>query len=393
MNPIVSVIIPAYNTSRFIKKTILSVTNQTYQNLEIIVIDDCSQDETVAIVKSLAQLDSRIILKQNSINQGVAAARNTGIQISQGDYIAPLDADDLWHPQKIEKQLEVMLQADDSVGLVYTWLVSIDEEDTPLTTELFPKTNYYIPEGKVYFLLAFSNFASNPSCHLIRRSCFDNVGYYSSKLREMNAQGCEDWDLCLRIAKLYQFKAVPEFLVGYREVFTSMSSNWRTMEKSYKIVMESVEIEHSKYSQKIFRWSESFFYQYLFIKTFNSGHYLDAIICLSKYIRSDFLPLFRTKTYTIYLTCILKILFKPFSLLIWSNHKDWMKFRKNILLLICKRTRKKFSEVDLIINQKEIKLYKWSKPDSIIRYFVLKHRWDEIIKISNYLTEATEDSV
>ena len=105
-NNLVSVIIPAYNTSKYIKKTLESVINQTYSNLEIIVIDDGSTDETVEIVKRLD--DERIVILKNVVNMGVSATRNRGVKYSNGRYICFLDSDDIWCINKIEKQLQFM---------------------------------------------------------------------------------------------------------------------------------------------------------------------------------------------------------------------------------------------------------------------------------------------
>src|SRR3989338_9975584 len=101
-NPLVSVVIPTYNGSRFIKETIQSVLDQTYTNIEAIIVDDGSKDNTPDIVKSIN--DSRIIYIRQE-NAGVSMARNNGINISKGEYIAFLDHDDVWLPCKLERQL------------------------------------------------------------------------------------------------------------------------------------------------------------------------------------------------------------------------------------------------------------------------------------------------
>lgn len=125
--PLVSVILPAYNAEAFIGDTLDSIINQTYINIEVLVVDDGSQDRTAEIVQSIAQKDSRVTLLWQS-NAGVAAARNLAIQKSTGDYIAPIDADDIWYPQKLEKQMQCMLKANPSVGLIYTWTAGVTEK-------------------------------------------------------------------------------------------------------------------------------------------------------------------------------------------------------------------------------------------------------------------------
>jgi glycosyltransferase involved in cell wall biosynthesis len=101
--PLVSVIVPAFNAATTLAEALGSALAQTYKNIEILVVDDGSTDATAAIAREFAAADGRVSLVRRS-NGGIAAARNSGIAVSKGAYIAPLDADDLWHPTKIEKQ-------------------------------------------------------------------------------------------------------------------------------------------------------------------------------------------------------------------------------------------------------------------------------------------------
>lgn len=114
--PAVSVIMPAYNVEKYIEKAIRSVMTQTFTDWELIVIDDCSSDSTPAIVKRLAQEDDRIRFVSNPENCGVAKTRNRGLDLSTGDYAAFLDSDDIWCPQKLEKQLSKMKEAGADFG-------------------------------------------------------------------------------------------------------------------------------------------------------------------------------------------------------------------------------------------------------------------------------------
>lgn len=106
--PKISIITPAYNVSVFLPETIESVLQQTYQDWEMIIVDDCSQDDTFGIAKKYSSLDPRIKVFQNDSNCGVAATRNHALDMAQGDYIAFLDSDDMWLPEKLEKQLSFM---------------------------------------------------------------------------------------------------------------------------------------------------------------------------------------------------------------------------------------------------------------------------------------------
>lgn len=254
--PLVSVIIPAYNASAFITQTLASVVAQTYTNLEILVINDGSTDNTVKIVQQYAHRDRRIHLLQQP-NAGVAAARNLGIQQAKGEFVAPIDADDIWAPNTIASQVEALQTADADVGLVYAWSADINE-----TGQLTGGFKAARVTGNVYNTLVGHNFIGNASATLIRRCCLDAVGSYNTSLRKQNAQGCEDLDLYLRIAEHYPFQVVPQFLVGYRKATNSMSCDYSTMAKSHALVLATVQQHHPNLPLYLYRLSKSNLYMY-----------------------------------------------------------------------------------------------------------------------------------
>ncbi len=230
--------------------------SQTYPNLDIIVVDDGSCDRTVEIVNQLIQKDRRIRLLQQP-NCGVAAARNLAIQNAKGEFIAPIDADDIWYPTQIQRQVQAMQQGGNRIGLVYSWSVDIDEQNLP--TGEFHSAQI---GGNVYTTLIAHNFIGNASATLIRRSCLDQVGGYDPELRHQQAQGCEDWDLYLRISERYEFQVVPEFLVGYRKLSNSMSGDYRTMAKSHRLIMASAHQRSPHVPSYLFNLSSSNLYIY-----------------------------------------------------------------------------------------------------------------------------------
>ena len=122
-NPLVSVVIPSYNSGKFISETLKSVSSQTYEEIEIIVVDDCSTDNTIEIIKK--HNDPRLVLIQLEKNKGVANARNVGIANSKGTYIAFVDSDDVWIKDKLKKQIKIMEQY--HALLSYTAYEIIDE--------------------------------------------------------------------------------------------------------------------------------------------------------------------------------------------------------------------------------------------------------------------------
>lgn len=127
---LVSIIMPTFNCGRFIGESIKSVQEQTYQHWELIVIDDCSNDETISVVLNLKKQDKRISIYQNAQNSGAAVSRNTALKHARGRWIAFLDSDDLWEPTKLEKQIKFM--KDNGCAFSYHDYIEIDENDKEL---------------------------------------------------------------------------------------------------------------------------------------------------------------------------------------------------------------------------------------------------------------------
>lgn len=140
-NPVVSVITPVYNAENFLKETIDSVLNQSYDDFEFLLIDDCSTDKSADIVKNYAEKDSRVKYIKLQENSGAAVARNTGLENAQGRYIAFIDSDDVWYPQKLEKQLTFMQEKKEA--FTYTKYEHITEDGQVQSAPKFPeKLNY-----------------------------------------------------------------------------------------------------------------------------------------------------------------------------------------------------------------------------------------------------------
>lgn len=134
---LVSIIMPTYKCGRFIAESIRSVQAQTYQSWELIVVDDCSEDGTVEIVQELQKQDDRIRLLRNAVNSGAAVSRNAALRQAIGRWVAFLDSDDLWMPDKLEKQIKFM--SENGYAFSYHEYVEIDEEDRPLGVQVSGK--------------------------------------------------------------------------------------------------------------------------------------------------------------------------------------------------------------------------------------------------------------
>ena len=226
--------IPAHNAAATLEQTLDSVRAQTHRALKIIVVDDGSADATARIVACHAQADARMRLLRQP-NAGVAAARNAAIAAGQGEFIAPIDADDLWHPQRTEKQVAAMHRGGPRVGLVYTWFAFIDADGrvTGLSGNLFDS-------GDVLRRLCSGNFVGNGSTPLMRASAVRGAGGYDESLHQRVAQGCEDFQLYQEIAQHFHFGVVPEDLTGYRQLPSAMSNDVLQMFRSSNRVSDEL---------------------------------------------------------------------------------------------------------------------------------------------------------
>ena len=162
-------------------------------------------------------------------------------------------------------------------------------------------------EGDVLVASVMVNFIGNASVPLIRRVCFDQVGGYGVRFFKQNAQGCEDSDLYIRIAASYKFRVVKEFLVGYRKRIGSMSFDYRSMEKSYSILMEDVRQRYPDISSFVYRWSRSRHYLYFSNQSQLRAHYGASILYLCKAVRMDIVLLLYSEFYQRWRSNILQL--------------------------------------------------------------------------------------
>ena len=224
---LVSVVIPAYNAAETLDETLRSVRSQSHHALEIIVVDDGSTDDTGTIAKRHAAIDDRVQVVTQE-NAGLAAARNEGWRHAQSDLIAFLDADDLWAPAKIERQIKALQAGGLHVGLVYCWYVRIDSQSTITRVWEGPRSG-----GHVLEKILAGNFVGNGSSVLVRRQALIDANGFDSGLRAAGAEGCEDWLFLCRVAEMYRYAVVPEHLIGYRYLPHNMSSNRPRMLRSW----------------------------------------------------------------------------------------------------------------------------------------------------------------
>jgi glycosyltransferase involved in cell wall biosynthesis len=284
LTPLVSVIVPVFNAGPSIGETLDSALAQTYRNIEIIVVNDGSNDDTMTAVTKRAHLDSRLRVVEQE-NQGVASARNLGVSAAKGDLIAPLDADDIWDRTKLERQVQRMQECGESVGFVYSWWVWIDEDRRILATS--PRWHL---EGRVLEKLLQVNFTGNASVPLFRRRALELAGGYDSLLRKEGGQGCEDWDLAIRIAERHDVAFVPAVLVGYRRRASGMSAACHAMWRSRALVMKGVEQRQPNIDGEVFQQSADQWALHLAGVSFWSGSYAQAVWWALRGWRSSLRP-------------------------------------------------------------------------------------------------------
>lgn len=233
--PEISVVIPVYNGQKTIKQTIDSVLNQSFLDFELLIINDGSTDSTLEVLSQIQDPRLKIFSFPNG---GLSASRNRGISLASGEFIAFIDADDLWMPDKLEAQVKA-LQDNSQAGLAYSWTDFIDEN-----SEFLFAGDRIFWSGDVAEKMLVCNFLEHGSNPLIRKQAFVEFGVFDESLK-----AAEDWDMYLRLASRYHFACVPSVQVLYRRSGNSMSTNiskqesasLQVIERAYERVPESLQ--------------------------------------------------------------------------------------------------------------------------------------------------------
>lgn len=248
----VSVVIPAFNRLDMLRRAVASVTAQTCRDLEILVVDDGSDDDVAGALSDMT--DARLKVVRHSRNRGAAAARNTGIALATGEYVAFLDSDDEWLPNLVERQLAGFASAPPETVMVYVGVRVVPPVKPP--RDRFPR-------GRLAQALMVRNVIGSTSCVMVRRTALEAIGGFDETL-----PSCQDWDLYMRLARLGPVEAVPETLVVYRihgnsitgSALASITGHRRLRRKHAAAIAAlppSLRAEHEMAMTELFLWKRA----------------------------------------------------------------------------------------------------------------------------------------
>ena len=323
----VSVIIPVYCAEKYVEATVRSLLAQTYENFEALIIDDGSPDGSIEICQQFKDPRIKIITQEN---RGLAGARNTGIRHAQGYYIAFLDADDLWLPEKLAKHIE-HLENSSNVGVSFSPSELIDESGNSLGTYLMPQ----LKEINVSDLFR-QNPVGNGSAAVVRREVFDEIKfqdelygtveyfYFDDSLRRN-----EDIEFWLRVAIQTDWKleGIPEYLTLYRVNSGGLSANFFKQLESWEQVLEKT---HSYAPELVAQWgslSKSYQLRYLARNALRLHAGSEAVQLIHQALAADWRILLKEPRRTLFILAVahtLRLLPKPLYSYIEALASKWI---------------------------------------------------------------------
>ncbi len=276
--PVVSVIVPAWNSARTIAATLDSVAAQTLQPLEVVVTDDGSSDGTAAIARSFAGRLPRLRVLQQS-RRGPSAARNVAIASCSGEFVAPIDSDDVWKPRYLAAHLDALIRAPDA-GFSYCPHELIDEAGTRIRGPLA-----FNLQGGLFGPMLLTNMVGNGSCAVFRKSAMEEAGCYSSPLADW--VGAEDYAMQLRIAARHPVIAVNQCLASYRMRSGSLSDAGDQVRKARIAAVDQALREFGPCPLQVERWTRGDASRVLAVDAIRKGHWPRAISLGIHALRQD----------------------------------------------------------------------------------------------------------
>ncbi len=246
----VSVIIPVYNAARFLDRTLGSIFAQTYKNIEIVLVDDCSKDESAEIIARYQKEHPEIVYHLQETNQGAAVARNTALELAKGRYVAFLDSDDMWYPEKIERQITLMKEKD--AAFCYTAIEMVNNDDEVV------KKKRKVKEKIDYRFLLHNTMIATSSVLSDRKK----TGDFRMPLRR-GGQDYATWLMLLRDGTVAY--GINEALVKYRVGNSSLSSNkFKSIKQVWQIQTQDEKIGKISALFHVFCFSINALIKYLF---------------------------------------------------------------------------------------------------------------------------------
>lgn len=276
--PRVSVVVPAYNVSKYIQEALASLEKQTFSDFEVLIVDDGSTDDTAAVVQKFIQRDSRFQLLHKP-NGGLSSARNYGIRHARGEYIALLDGDDIYHKDKLATHVARLYSKAD-VGVVYSASQTIRDDGKPTFISLSGKPVYSNP----LLALLCKNFVGHGSNAVFRRCLIDEVGGFNESLRSW-----EDVDLWLRIAAIQKWRFYREnrILCYYRVRPSGLSFNVVQMQACGEQVIKDAYQRSPQIIKPMLATAYAYMYRYLARLSVQSGDMETARKFIRQAIVSD----------------------------------------------------------------------------------------------------------
>ncbi len=282
MMPLVSVIMPSYNHEKYIEEAIRSVWEQTYPNIELIVLDDGSKDKSSEIIKGLEKISPirmKVVLKEN---EGLCRTLNKGLALAEGEYIGVLASDDRYLSNKIHDQVEAFQRLDESYAVVYSDGYYMNEDGTLLDKKLTEQLNLneINHNDKDFFKIIQHQFLISPQTALFRKQAINNVEGFDESL------SFEDLDLYLKLAKFYKFYFLDINVVCYRLIENGLRENLK-VDEIMRIVFKHIDFLDKKEQKEVLR--------YRYMKFAERNLYLCNISKGMKY----YFNLVRLKTYNL----------------------------------------------------------------------------------------------
>lgn len=245
--PLVSVVIPVYNRESFIQKTVQCVLNQTYHHFELLLVDDCSLDNSVKIIQEIIQHDKRVKLLQHTNNQGAPAARNTGIAHAKGKYLALLDSDDLWEPKKLELQVN-QLESSLTEKICFTGVkvCRMDQQGT-----LHKEGEYATSHKGWLYPLVLEGLPKGCLIQgmLVELELARKIGGFDTELKT-----AQDWDFIIKSTKESPVTSVPEILTIFiKHPFERISTNPTRQISGRLHIMQKYHADYEQYPSLKFK--------------------------------------------------------------------------------------------------------------------------------------------